>query len=74
MHKAKLTLRETVGASDFFVGAAFNEDGNPEGRMLVVDVEVKETGTGCRKICLYTKYWLLNKTGLPLSYRMGPTT
>ena len=25
-----------------------------------------------RKLCVFTKYWLLNKTGLALSYQFAP--
>jgi hypothetical protein len=44
-----------------------------KGRQLVLDVETKERSSGARKLTVYTKFWLINKTGLNLGYRMAPT-
>ena len=44
-----------------------------KGRLLVIDVEMVELENGSRKVHVYTKYWIINKSGLPLSYRMGPS-
>ena len=65
----KLMLREIHGAEEL---EHADNDEQAQGRLLALDVENKERASGARKLTVYTKFWLINKTGLNLSYRMSP--
>ena len=58
----KLHLYEVLGSA----ALEASTDGTPlKGRLLVLDVESRERPSGARKVTVYTRYWLINKTGTP---------
>ena len=66
----KLHMHEAAEDEDY---GALSPSDVKERPLLVLDVEAKNSKSGGRRMCVFTRFWLLNKTGLDLSYRLTPS-